>query len=129
MEFIFAHPYLFGYSFTVLGWILQATKILGDMSVIKGEIVTPRWYIQNRPYKFIGSIILTIMGTVILILTLDPDHIIDGMKLSAFLVGMSVSGVVANKAMDKYGAQVHNTVKDVTVSDVVDNCKTMFKNK
>lgn len=121
MELIQNNIYAFGFLFAFLGWITNHARVLSSLSSAKGRIITPVWYIQNRPYKFATSITLTIMGMVINILTFSPAAITDGLVMVSYLASMAGSCFVADFATDKIGTREHHKregtepVDDVTL--------------
>lgn len=108
MELIANNVYLFGFLFVFLGWITNHARVLSELSKAKGCIVTPAWYIRNRPYKFVTSVTLTLMGVVINLLTFNPESITDGLIMISYLGSMAASGLIADYTIDKLGTREHH---------------------
>lgn len=125
MNLITSHPYLFGLLFVFLGWITNHVRVLAQLSQVKGKIVTPYWYIRNRPYKFVSSITLTLMGIVFNILTFSPEQITDGLIMVGYLASMAASGLIADYTIDKIGSKEHHRRNGIEPDDG----KTLFKGR
>jgi len=110
----------------LLGWVTNHVRVLSHLSKVKQKIISPKWYVQNRPYKFISSITLTAMGVVLNILLFSPELIVDGLKMAEYLAAMSASGLVADYLVDKYGAKEFRKRNGI---EEPDDGKTLFRGK
>jgi hypothetical protein len=117
MELISNNVYLFGLLFVFLGWITNHARVLAQLSKVKERLITPVWYIQNRPYKFVSSITLTLMGIVINILTFDPASITDGLIMVSYLGSMAASGFIADNLIDKIGRNQYHKINGTEPDD------------
>ena len=132
MDFIIGHPFLFGLLCALLGVVFRHGQIMQNISNERNEIISIRWYVQNRLWGLISSASLTFLGIIFIIVKLDPENIEGNELLTkndmflAYLASMSVATYVATAIMDKFNSQVHIKTKNV---DIVESCKTMLNIK
>ena len=86
----------------IMGWLAHHLKVLMNMGQ-EGKLISPVTYIKQRPYKFILSIVGTVMGTIFLSYTAHPSinpTVTDGVYL-ALLAGV---GFLGDMVADKFGS-------------------------
>lgn len=87
----------------IMGWLAHHLSLLYRIHNETGNIIYPIAYVKSRPYKFILSIIGTIMGTIIVVAQFESSE-----NYALYLTMLAGVGFACDGIADQIGKMVFN---------------------